>query len=772
MLADNGGRSGNATLLQDSSTFDLRVQGGAALVPSYSAYWYNSLLVASNSWLIITNLNQLVVSHDTIVLEGGGISADGGGYAGGLGNGGGYSATSRSGGGGYGGYGALNTAGRGYAYGSIPSPVERGSGGGNGSGTSAAPYGGSGGGIARVNITGTLTLDGTLSANGLAGARNSGGGSGGSVWLTVGTLSGNGFISANGGAGDLSSGSGGGGGGRVAIQCATNLFTGNVSAYGGAGGVAGGAGTIYLKPNNQSIGQVIVDNGGQYGTNTAVNNFGVYDLTVRGGAAVFPSSTYLILSNLFVRTDSVFLSNPVQTNLQLVVLSNVVIEAGAAMSVNGQGFPQGTGPGAGYSGTDYSGSGAGYGGYGGDSATAPGGTNYGSATQPVDQGSGGGFGSGPVYGSGSQGGGAIRLSVGGNLMVDGWLSANGTDGWQDNSGGGSGGSIWVNARTIFGSGYIMADGGYGELYNGGGGSGGRIAIYHLRNNYRTNTFTGFISAYGGDGYWWGDDGTIFLSSNVDGLQAVGHSPDGTLNYAFNTLEFTFNQAVNPFSASGADLVLSTPNGVVAESSITVSSTDPNTLRFVFPVQTAVGAYAFTLGPQIEDLYGQPMVLPYTGAFAVSLPVIAGTVTDLDGQPVRGVLLQPSNGYSPATTDADGNYALGFVPDTSFTVVPSFTNYIVAPASRSYSGLFTSISNENYVVVTTIAPVLSGGVQGTNLLLSWQGIPGVTYSVHYSTNLVDWYLYGDPISGSNTVMQLLVPIEGDPAKFFRIDANNY
>src|SRR6185369_16515719 len=106
---------------------------------------------------------------------------------------------------------------------------------------------------------------------------------------------------------------------------------------------------------------------------------------------------------------------------------------------------------------------------------------YGSATEPVDRGSGGGFGLGPTYAGGSIGGGAIRLNIGGILTVDGSMSANGNPAFQDGAGGGSGGSIWVTARTVRGDGSFTADGGEGELFGGGGGGGGRIAVYYLTN---------------------------------------------------------------------------------------------------------------------------------------------------------------------------------------------------------------------------------------------------------------------------------------------------
>ena len=124
-----------------------------------------------------------------------------------------------------------------------------------------------------------LLLDGRISANGSpALAEGSGGGSGGSVWVTAGTLTGAGTISANGGMGNGFglTGGGGGGGGRIAIQYGVNLFFGVTTAQGGSGSAWGGAGTIYTIANSQSWGQVLVDNGGQSGTNTSWSSDGHY----------------------------------------------------------------------------------------------------------------------------------------------------------------------------------------------------------------------------------------------------------------------------------------------------------------------------------------------------------------------------------------------------------------------------------------------------------------------------------------------------------------
>ena len=191
----------------------------------------------------------------------------------------------------------------------------------------------------------------------------------------------------------------------------------------------------------------------------------------------------------------------------------------------------------------------------------------------------------------------------------------------------------------------------------------------------------------------------------------------------------------------------------------------------FPLQTAVGNYTFTVGTNINDLYGQPMSQVYTGAFTISLPVIQGAITGTNGQPVPGVLIQPDGGLSTTTTDTNGNYALGILPGWSGTVVPSGAGLIYIPGSLSYTNVITSVSNQNYLAVTTIAPVVSSGLQATNFMMNWFGISGVTYQLYSSTNLADWLPYGEPLLGTNGPVVLPIPINDDPAMFFRVQAGN-
>ncbi|RPJ32055.1 MAG: hypothetical protein EHM35_11865, partial [Planctomycetaceae bacterium] len=190
---------------------------------------------------------------------------------------------------------------------------------------------------------------------------------------------------------------------------------------------------------------------------------------------------------------------------------DLTIDAGSAISGDGQGYAGSQGPGAGAtasSGGTYYGGGGGYGEQGGNGdGGAQGGATYGSATEPTDLGSGGGY-------EGGEGGGAIRLVVNGTLLLDGGIVCGGAPGGY-HAGGGSGGSIYLTVGTLAGAGMISADGGAGGE-GGGGGGGGRIAIY-----YGTDTFSGTVTASGGAGFSPGGTGSIFyLHTGVPSAPAI------------------------------------------------------------------------------------------------------------------------------------------------------------------------------------------------------------------------------------------------------------
>ena len=94
-----------------------------------------------------------------------------------------------------------------------------------------------------------------------------------------------------------------------------------------------------------------------------------------------------------------------------------------------------------------------------------------------------------------------------------------------------------------------------------------------------------------------------------------------------------------------------------------------------------------------------------------------------------------------------------------------------PSFLSFNDVSIPLSGQNFLMVTTIAPLLSSGVSGGNFNLSWPGIAGVSYQAYSSTNLADWQPLGAPLPGTNGLMQLVTPLDDQPLQFFRIQAND-
>jgi predicted enzyme related to lactoylglutathione lyase len=227
------------------------------------------------------------------------IDVKGKGYLGGLqgdngsdgGRGDGNSATGggAGNGGSLGGSGGVIDGASAVAYGSIVNPAELGGGGGGNIVTPVA--GGNGGGYVRLSAP-ALTLNGTISADGMDSA--SGAGSGGSIRLDVPVITGNGSILARGGNGGAA-----GGGGRIALYFTSNsILTANINASGGKGGDGsiitrnGGAGAVYLKQSAKAYADLVVDNHGLDSAvgSTTVKTAGKGIITVITGSSLMQGS--------------------------------------------------------------------------------------------------------------------------------------------------------------------------------------------------------------------------------------------------------------------------------------------------------------------------------------------------------------------------------------------------------------------------------------------------------------------------------------------------
>lgn len=625
LLIDNGGNRGAVTPLHSYNVLlnvDLSITGGSLVSNTYVSNLRN-LTVGSNSTLVTVwpPITLSVLSNATIQ-AGGSINVDGlssswllQGQS--FGNGGTY--------GGMGGASLSNAPAKALVNvnDSITAPELPGNPGGFGQNG----LGGNGGGYLPISISGTLQLDGRISAEGVTGpGLNSGGGSGGAIVLTVGTLCGSGTVSVNGGAANTPIG-GGGGGGRIAVYFNTNLFTGKFTAYGGAAAHPGGAGSVFLQANSSSVGQLILDNGGSFGANSPLDTLSQpLDVSVSNGA-IASSAAPLVLQSLSIGSNASFAANS-QSPLALTVLGNAFVDLNGAITANATGFDPGAGPGSGALDSGSDGSGGGYGGAGGSSHFgAPGGVTYGSPNQPVDFGSAGAVLNSPA--GFSQGGGAIRLIIDGALTLNGNISANGNNASKANAGGGSGGSIWLNAQSLAGSGSFTANGGSGASGRGGGGGGGRIAVYA-----NTNSFFGSAVSSGGTGAFAGQPGTVIIAArplisgsvtdtNGIGISGITIQPtglpavttDSNGSYSFTTPAFWSGNAApcstglfvpilrNYFSVGGnfvnQNYLLTSPVGF----NINLTSFDGTNLTF---------SWYGTNGATYQPLYSSNLVdwLPY------------------------------------------------------------------------------------------------------------------------------------------------------------------
>jgi alpha-tubulin suppressor-like RCC1 family protein len=193
---------------------------------------------------------------------------------------------SRSGSGGsYGGVGGRSSDAN-ATYGDLSNPNELGSGGSSGN---IYYFGNSGGGLIRIKAL-SITVDGSVLADGVASVE--GAGSGGGIFIDANTISGSGIgiIAARGGSGGNA---GGGGGGRVAIYYETltfpraNLYASGGNGYQNTTNLNGGAGTIYLKQKSKAKPELILNNNGIVTSNATTVPGGDYiNVTVKGRAVV------------------------------------------------------------------------------------------------------------------------------------------------------------------------------------------------------------------------------------------------------------------------------------------------------------------------------------------------------------------------------------------------------------------------------------------------------------------------------------------------------
>jgi hypothetical protein len=502
---------------------------------------------------------RVSITCSNLTIETGGtINADNVGYLKGKGPG---IATIGAAGSGHSGPGRRNGTLGGLAYNDPDAPVQPGSGG-------YSTSGGNGGGAVRVVATGKITVRGTITANGqTASANHYGGGTGGSIWIDCRTFAGSatGLIRANGGGGVFNGVEGTGG--RIAIHYNTSAQAAlaepspPVRFEGKPGGHSNlrsnlesllpDMATLYLPDTRLLTGAALsakrlnqirlvipgftewaphaltIDDcvfGLPEGLHVNVTN----DMILTNGAALHlyaaPTADPLTLAgarldvggDLRIQANSWLVPYAHPTNgapIMVSVSSDLLVAAGGGIDADYRGFAETIGPGL----NTARDSAPGYGGRGGQtlySGNGPG-TVYGSVLGPVQVGTGG-----AVLAKGGKGGGVIRLTVAGDAVIDGLLTARGDYGLSNHGPGGSGGGIELDCHTLRGAntGLLRADGGQGN-YSHASAGGGRIVIRYAAAaqaavspipGVRFSTFAYTNTTTSASWEFWGEMGTLWL----------------------------------------------------------------------------------------------------------------------------------------------------------------------------------------------------------------------------------------------------------------------
>ncbi len=343
----------------------------------------------------------------------------------------------------------------------------------------------------------------------------------------------------------------------------------------------------------------------------------------------------------------------------------IFIDATSSINANRRGYRRGSGkaiagegPGGGGGGTLTWGSGGGGGGYGGtggdggmlgDSHRGRGGSSYGNQDNAgLWMGSGGGTGSASSS-TGGDGGGAIIINAE-KIIIEGSVTADGSNGANIRGGGGSGGGINITTNNLTLSGSITANGGSGSRgpWAGGGGGGGRITI----TTY-INSISGSIAANGGSGGSApfpgasGSSGTVVINNNVD----YTLPQDASITY-------------NILRASDDAILCSGLTGNNDSISLCAGSTP------------SIKLYA-----QLIASTATPILYNWNVTWLASGPpangTINGTVTDDSGTPQANVNIIASDGTNTYenTTNALGEYTANNVIPSAYTLTASKSGFV-------------------------------------------------------------------------------------------------
>ncbi len=233
-------------------------------------------------------------------------------------------------------------------------------------------------------------------------------------------------------------------------------------------------------------------------------------------------------------------------------------------------------------------------------------------------------------------------------------------------------------------------------------------------------------------------------ANTDGPYVVSATPDGSINTSggFSTVQLTFNEEINPATFTAGELALTGPGGVVPAADLTitpVSGSNDHQFQITFPSQSTAGTYKLTVGPDIQDWYGNDMNQNRNAengeaadAFTETIRLTAPGSTDLlsiTGIPATSPA-GTSETFSLTALSPNGGTDTSYAGTVHFTstdpqaVLPAnFTFTAADDGTESFKVTFKAAGSQAITATDTVDPAIVGTEE--NIIVS----PGTAKSLN-------------------------------------------
>jgi subtilisin family serine protease len=260
------------------------------------------------------------------------------------------------------------------------------------------------------------------------------------------------------------------------------------------------------------------------------------------------------------------------------------------------------------------------------------------------------------------------------------------------------------------------------------------------------------------------------------LQVLSSSASGAAANSLDTIQVTFNQAVNVSAFTNTNVALFGPSGqrITIQSFQAVSGSNGTQFDFVFAPQSAGGTYTLYIGAGIQAASGASLTSNYSNTFQLSPAVTVSSTTPVGIPDVSQITIPLSVSQSlvighvsvslSIANSIDGKMVLALIAPDGTTVLlsnqeggsgQSFVNTTFDDAaSGAISGgqaPFTGTFQPN----SPLSSLIGKNAQGTWKLFV------IDHGTNYYVLLTGWSLTFTPASSSNQVKASSVPALPDP-----------